>query len=291
LGHEAGNGTTQSIGLRFGGRHRVGSDVQVLMGVGSLLALLAVAVGLAVVVIVAFENDATGDARRHTLYATAINEAALSAKSIANHQRGYLHSGDPQYLGQIRTDTAEARSSFADAAGYGVGAPQREAARESRTGFEVWLRALRADVAAYRSGSKEEAIQASLGSTRQLRKAYEQSLADAHALGVRSIESSTQSLSSSAKRSVTMLCAYLAFALFVGAALALWVVRAILRPAFTLSQNAIQVVSTGYVLVGADHRGNDHGISVVVPIEAVNALAESALETQEALRPGSSPPP
>jgi CHASE3 domain sensor protein len=288
LGHETGSGTTQNVGLRFGGRHRVGSDVQVLLGIGSLFALLAVAVGLAVALIVAFEDDATGDARRHALYATAINEAALSAKGIANDYRGYLHSGDSEYLGQIRTRTAEARRSFRVAAGYAAGAPQREAVRESRSGFEIWLHALGGDIAAYRRGSKEEAIQASLGSTRRLRKTYEQSLADAYALGMRSIEASTRSLSSSATRSVTMLFVYLAVALFVGVAIALWVVRAILRPAFALSQSAIEVLNTGYVLVGGGSSGSHHGMSVVVPIEAVNALAESALETQESLGPGNS---
>jgi methyl-accepting chemotaxis protein len=108
---------TKEIGtLRSHGRHRLASDVQVLIGVGSLLALLAVAVGLAVILIVSFEDDATGDARRHVLYATAINEAALSAKGIANDQRGFLLSGNPEYLGEIRARTTEARSAFALAA-------------------------------------------------------------------------------------------------------------------------------------------------------------------------------
>ena len=134
----------------------------------------------------------------------------------------------------------------------------------------------------YRRGERERAIQASLGPTRQLRKIYEQSLADTYALGVRSIDSATNSLSSSASRSVTALLTYLAVALVLGVALALWVVRAILRPAFTLSQNAIEVLTQGRVLVDEDERGSHHGISVVVPLEVVNALADSALETQEA---------
>jgi methyl-accepting chemotaxis protein len=281
--------TTEVSRLRSDGRHRLASDVQVLIGVGSLLALLAVAVGLAVILIVSFEDDATGDARRNVLYATAINEAALSAKGIANDQRGFLLSGNPEYLGEIRARTAEARSSFALAATYAVGAPQREAVRESRAGFERWLRVLNGDIAAYRRGSREQATQATLGSTRQLRKTYEQSLALAYALGVRSIESATTSLSSSASRSVTILLTYLAVALVLGVAVALWVIRAILRPAFTLSQNAIEVLTQGRVLVNEDDRGSHHGVSVVVPIEVVNALAESALETQEGLRPGSEP--
>ena len=280
---------TQAVGLRYDGRRRLASDVQVLIGVGSLLALLAVAVGLAVVLIVSFEDDATDDTHSHVLYATAIHEAALSAKAIANHQRGFLLSGDPVYLSEIRTASAEARSEFAAAASSASGAAQHKAVRESRTGFERWLRVMAADLAAYRRGSREPAIQASLGSTRQLRKTYEQSLAAAYTLGVRSIESATNSLSSSASRSVTVLLTYLALALVLGIAVALWVVRAILRPAFTLSQNAIEVLTQGRVLVDEDERGSHYGVSVVVPIEVVNALAASALETQRNLHRGSEP--
>jgi len=289
MGHETVSGNTHRRRLRSGLRHRLASDVQVLIGVGSLLALLAVAVGLAVILIVSFEDDATEDTHRHVLYATAIHEAALSAKGIANHQRGFLSSGSSEYLSEIRTGTADARSEFTLAASYAVGASQRQAVKESRANFERWLRTMTADLASYRRGNREQAIEASLGSTRQLRKTYEQSLADAYALGVRSIESATASLSTSATRSVTVLLTYLAVALVIGVAVALWVVRAILRPAFTLSQNAIEVLTQGRVLVNEDDQGSHHGISVVVPIEVVNALAESALETQEGLRPGSLP--
>jgi methyl-accepting chemotaxis protein len=257
----------------------------VLIGIGSLLALLAVAVGLAVILIVSVEDDATEVVHRHVLFSTAVHEAALSAKGIANDQRGFLLSGNPEYLSEIRTRTGEARSAFALAASYAVGASQREGLRASRAGFERWLRVLNGDIAAFRRGSREQAIEASLGSTRQLRKSYEQSLAHTYALGVRSIESATDSLSSSASRAVTMLVVYLAVALVVGVAVALWVVRALLRPAFTLSRHAIDLLTQGLVLVDEDDRGSHHGVAVVVPIEVVNALAESALETQEKQRP------
>lgn len=276
-----------SEGLKANGRHRLASGVQVLMGVGGLLALLAVAVGLAVVLIVSIEGDANVG-NRHVIYSTAIHEAALSAKGIANDQRGYLLSGDTEYVDEIRTRTAEARSSFGIAAHYATGS-QREAVRTSRQGFERWLRALNEDIAAYRRGDREQAIAATLGSTRELRKRYEESLAYAYGLGVRSIESSTQTLSSSASRSVTLLLTYLAVALVIGVAVALWVVRVILRPAFTLSRNAIEVLMQGRLLVDEDDQGSHHGVAVVVPIEVVNALADSAIETQEGLRPGGRP--
>jgi methyl-accepting chemotaxis protein len=257
--------------------------------VGSLLALLAVAVGLAVVQIVSLEDDATDDAQRHVLYATAIHEAALSAKGIANDQRGFLLSGNPEYLGEIRQRTDEARAAFASAASYASGAEQLEAVRQSEAGFERWLRVLNGDIAAYRAGARQKAIDASLTSTRQLRKRYEESLRHTYTLGVRSIESATSSLSSSASRSVTILLAYLGLALMLGVAVALWVVRAILRPAFTLSRDAIELLTQGRVLVDEDDRGSHYGVSVVVPIEVVNALAASALQTQEALKRGGEP--
>jgi methyl-accepting chemotaxis protein len=264
---------------------RLASDLQVLIGVGGLVALLAVAVGIAVFLIVSLEGDARDVSHRHVQYATEVHEAALSAKGIANDYRGYLLSGNPEFLEEIEMRTVEARSAFALAATYAVGASQRNAVDEARAGFDVWLRALHADIAAFQRGSEERAIKASLGSTRQLRKTYERSLADAYLLGVRSIDSATDSVSSSASRSVNLLLVYLAVALLVGIAVALWVVRAILRPAFVLSRNAMEVLTRGRLLVADDGTGTHHGVAVEVPVDVVNALAESAMEAQEGLRP------
>jgi methyl-accepting chemotaxis protein len=271
-------------GPQWSGRHRLASDTKVLAGVGALLALLAVAVAVAVVLIVSLEDDANELSERHVLYAAAVHEAALSAKGMANDQRGYLLSGRTQYLDELHARTGETRTAFEEAATFAVGESQRDAVRESRAGFERWLQALNADIAAYQSGSREEAIEASLGSTRQLRKTYEQSLAHAYTLGVRSIDSATDSIASSASRSVTILLAYLALALATGVGVALWVVRAVLKPAFVLSQNAVEVLTRSRVLVEEDDRGSHHGVAVEVPLEVVNALAESALQAQDALR-------
>ena len=178
---------------------------------------------------------------------------------------------------------------FTDASSYAVETSHQEAVQESYAGFERWLRMLNRDIAAFRRGEREQAIEASLGSTRELRKTYEQSLARAYELGVRSIDEDTSALSASATRSVTFLLAYLAIALVVGIAVALWVVRTILKPAFVLSRNALEVLMQGRVLVEEDDRGSHHATTVEVPIEVVNALADSALEAQEALRPGGDP--
>jgi methyl-accepting chemotaxis protein len=282
-------GERERVGrMPWTGRVRLASDRQVLIAVGGLLALLAVGVAVAVFLIVSLEDNATDVSHRHVQYTTAIHEAALSAKAMANETRGFLLSGNSEYLEQLEADTVEARSAFTVAARSAVNASQRDAVDEARAGFERWLQALRGDIAAYRRGFEERAVQASLGSTRQLRKAYERTLADAYGLGVSSIDSATNSLSSSATRSVTILLAYLGFALVAGVAVTLWVVRGILKPALVLSQNAIEVLTRGRLLVEDDAQGSHHAVAVEVPVEVVNALAESALETQEGLRPGRS---
>jgi methyl-accepting chemotaxis protein len=261
----------------------------VAVALGCLVTSLAGAVGIAVFLIVGLKDDTTYLAHRHVQYATAIHEAALSAKGIANNERGYLISGRSEFLAQLEVRTVEARAAFAAADGYATGAAEREAVSDARAGFDRWMGALRPELAAYRSGFEERAIETSLGRTRQLRKRYEDSLARAHALGLQSIEEATSSVSASASRSVTILLVYLALALAVGVLVALWVVRTILKPAYDLSRDAFNVLMQARVLVEEDARGSHHAVGVEVPIEAVNALGDSVLEAQEALGTGSRP--
>ena len=134
------SGTASGNQLRRTGRLRLASDVQVLIGVGSLLALLAVAVGVAVFLIVSLEDNATNLSNRHVQYATAIHEAALSAKGMANDQRGFLLSGNTEFLAELEVRTAEARSAFDSASGNAVEASEVEAAAQARSEFERWLR-------------------------------------------------------------------------------------------------------------------------------------------------------
>jgi hypothetical protein len=68
-------------------RRRLGPELQVLVGLGSLVALLAGAVGVAVFLIVGLTDNTTDLSRPHVEYATSIQEAALGAKAIANFER------------------------------------------------------------------------------------------------------------------------------------------------------------------------------------------------------------
>jgi methyl-accepting chemotaxis protein len=263
----------------------------VLAGLGGLLALLAGAVAAAVILIIGLGNDTETFSERHVHYATAIHEAALNAKTMANHERGFLISGDPEFIEELDELTIDARVAFGSADRYAAGALQREAANEAHAGFERWVRALNAELADYRAGFQKRAVETALGPTRELRKSYEQSLERAHAIGLSSIESASDSASASASRSVTILLVYLAVALVVGVVVVFWVAHTFLEPTYDLTRNALNVISRSQILVEDDGRGSHTAIAVQVPIEVVNDLAESAIETREILRAGRHPAP
>jgi methyl-accepting chemotaxis protein len=277
--------------FRGSGRRRLPPDVQVLAGLGGLLALLAGAVAAAVVLIVALESDAETFSERHVQYATSVHEASLAAKTMANHERGFLISGDPEFIDELDELTIEARVAFDSADRYAVGALQREAARESHIGFERWLKSLNAVLADYQAGNRDRAVKTALGPTRQLRKSYERSLERAHSIGLSSIDSATDSVSESAARSVRILLVYLAIALVVGVGVVFWVAHAVLRPTQNLTRNALNVVNRSFVLVEDDGSGSHTAVAVQVPIEAVSDLAESAIEARGVLRASGHPTP
>lgn len=227
-------GTLRSGGGRLGLSRRLTPDLQVLVGLGGLLGLVAAAVLVAVLLIVGLRNDATELAGRQVEYASAVDTAALSAKGIANDERGFLMSGRVEFLQQIEDRTAAARSAFDAAALQASDGPQRRAVDEARAGFERWMDALSAELATFQRGNHQAAVRASLGSTRALRKNYEASLARAGALGHRAIEAATSSMWASSSRSVAILLVYLLVALVAGLGVMLWIVRTILRPAHTL---------------------------------------------------------
>jgi CHASE3 domain sensor protein len=219
--------------LRLPGR-RLTPDLQVLVGVGGLLGLVAAAVAVAVLLIVGLRNDATELVGREVAYANAVDTAALNAKGIANDERGFVMSGRDEFLTQIENHAAAARAAFDAAALRASDGSRRRAVGEARAGFERWMDALSAELATFRAGDREAAVRASLGQTRALRETYEASLARADALGPRGIESASSSVSATSTRSVGILLAYLFVALVAGLGLALWIVRTILRPASTL---------------------------------------------------------
>jgi methyl-accepting chemotaxis protein len=210
----------------------ISPDVKVLAAVASLVMLLVIAIALAIVFIVALGTSANV-AERQARYSAAIDAAALYAKAMANDERGFLISGSPEFLAQIEVRTELARTAFA-AAAEAADASQRSTVAEAREGFERWLDTLETELTTYQAGGEEAAIETSLGPSRTLRHAYEGWLADAKALGVDAFQDATASVSGASTFSVMVLLGYLVLAVALAIVIALWVVRTVLQPAYSL---------------------------------------------------------
>ncbi len=213
---------------------RVPLGFQVWAGVGVLLALLAGISLLAIFLVNGLKGDQTRLNDQDVPYASAVATAALNAKGAANDQRGFLMTGDRGFVAEADRRIGEARSAFATAATAAVSAEQRRAVGQARAGFEGWVQVVQREIATFQAGDHTGPIRASLGPDRQLRKLYEQSLANAQALGSRSIRSTDSSVSAALSRSVRTLLGGLAIALAVGLGVAFWLVHSIAMPVYRL---------------------------------------------------------
>ena len=215
-------------------RGRLPMGYQVLLGVGSLLALLAVSILVAILLVVGVKHDETHLNDRDVPYASAVATAALTAKGIANDQRGFLLTGDPTFTDEADRRITAARSAFAAAASTAADAGQRQALNEARAGFERWVRAVHSEIATFTAGDARGAVTMSLGPDRELRKSYEASLARAQTLGANSIQSAQNSVAAASSRSVRILLTYLLIAMTIGVGIAYWLVRSIALPVYRL---------------------------------------------------------
>jgi hypothetical protein len=82
----------------------------------------------------------------------------------------------------------------------------------------------------FRRGERRVAVASALGPDRALRKSYEVSLAKAHALATRAIDSDKNSVAAASSRSITILLTCLLAGLLIGSAVAVWIIRTILQP-------------------------------------------------------------
>jgi methyl-accepting chemotaxis protein len=207
-------------------------DVKVLGAIASLVILLVIAVAIAIALVITIGNNANL-AERQARFTDAVKAASLHAKGLANDERGYLISGNDEFLSQMDGRIDLARGAF-ESAEQSASPNQRATVAEAREHFERWLDALEEEIALYQSGETEAAIEASLGPTRTLRKSYEGWLSDATSLGTAAFQDATSAVSTAAIASVLILVGYLLVAVVVGGFIGLWIVRTVLRPAYAL---------------------------------------------------------
>jgi CHASE3 domain sensor protein len=201
-------------------RRRLSLRYQVALGVGSLLALLVMAMLVAIALVVAVKTDERHGDDRELPYASAVATAALNAKGVANDQRGFLLTGDPTFIHEADRRISDARAALAAAMNAAADPAQRRAANDARSGFERWVQTMQGEFATFQAGDRHRAIATSLGPDRALRKTYERSLANAQALGAHSTESATSPAAATSSRWAWILVACLLAALVIGVGVA-----------------------------------------------------------------------
>lgn len=188
-----------------------------------VFAMLVAAIAGAIFAIFSLTRDQAQLQERNVPYAVAISSAALNAKGIANDERGFLLSGDREFLDEIDQRLLNVRTAFAAAAIAADGERQSRAVFVARVRFERWVSALEKELATFRAGDRAAARRAALGRGRTLRKQYEASLAEAQSVAKIAIQLRRNALASSGW--AIMLLAALVVMVAVGTAVTFWLVR------------------------------------------------------------------
>lgn len=161
---------------------------QIVMAVGVIIALLATLVVVAVVSLLSLREDQVQLQDRNVPYAVAIATAALNAKGMANDERGYLISGNREFLNEFDQRLINTRTAFAEAVIAADGDKQHRAVTEAHAGFEDWVWAVRGAFKTFENGERRNATRTALGPVRELRKEYEAKIMDAQAVATTAIE-------------------------------------------------------------------------------------------------------
>lgn len=204
-------------------RGRVPVSLPVLAAIGVLFAALAASIVIAGMSILSLSHDQAELQDKNVPYAVAIATAALNAKGMANDERGYLISGNREFLEEFDQRLLNVRTAFAAALIAADGEPQEDAVARAQGGFEDWVWAVRGEFRTFQSGKREAATQAALGPGRTLRKSYERSLVDAEAVASTALQLRHNPLASTGWASILLISLLVVLAICAG--MALWLMR------------------------------------------------------------------
>jgi methyl-accepting chemotaxis protein len=225
--------------------------------------------------------------RQYLPHLDALSQAALHAKGAANDERGYLLTGDPKYV-QEAADRMGKASEALDAA-IAADPAEKDVVEEIRAGMDAWLQAAQAEFALL--PQDRAAALAAAGSTRDLRKAYEEQLStalDTSRAEVDAAVSASEDAAAAASRNLVIL---LVAAVAVAIAVTWWISRAISRPVGQLSRVLI-AAAEGDLSVRAADGGRDEFGQLATRLnrtlesngEALRTIEESAATLAEASR-------
>jgi methyl-accepting chemotaxis protein len=195
----------------------------VLASVGILVAMLAVSILVAVFSTLSLREDQAQLQEHNVPYAVGIATAALNAKGMANDERGFLISGNQEFVEEFDQRLLNVRTAFAEASIAAADDVQHRAVSEAHAGFERWVWAVQTQFKTFQRGDRQKATRAALGPSRALRKDYEASLAEAQAVATIAIQLRRNSFASS--EWVLILLATLLAVLVISLVATIWLVR------------------------------------------------------------------
>lgn len=205
--------------------------VKVTIAAAGMAVLLVATTAGAVFAVAEMGHDQQQITRGELSYGDEVADAALNAKGIANDERGFLLSGTRSYLTEAEQRLVLARASLSRAQRAAASGEQLSAVASAHQGFERWVSTLfDKEIAAFERGDRAEAVRLSLGETRELRKSYEASLAEAQSVGEAERVAAQRSIARESARSVEALILALLFSIAVGTVISIWLVRAIALP-------------------------------------------------------------
>jgi methyl-accepting chemotaxis protein len=199
---------------------------RLLLGFLLVLGLLAASAALAGVQVRRLQHTRHQELARTVPFVTGLQQAAVAAKAAANDERGYLLTGDVQFLQEFEQRLTRVTGGLRQArAAEPAQSTQLDAIA---AGVDAWARAVRAEFAAYRA-EPAAATKRALGPNRKLRKSYEALLEAAIAAGNAELgkASSFDRTATAVQRNLWLA---LAVATVVGVATVLRLTRTTVRP-------------------------------------------------------------
>jgi methyl-accepting chemotaxis protein len=185
--------------------------------------VLAAAIVVALLAVASLSRDHADLQERNVPFAIAISTAALNAKAMANHERGYLLSGRREFIEEFEQGLLDVRTAFAAALITADGERQAAAAFKANAGFERWVWAVQGQFRTYQAGQRRAATTAALNRGRTLRKTYEASFADAKVVASNAIRMRNNPFASTGWVAIFLVSLFVVLAVCVG--LTLWLIQ------------------------------------------------------------------
>jgi methyl-accepting chemotaxis protein len=220
------------------------SAMSIRSRLATLIASCVVLMGLVVAYTTSSVADLSAAQRRVAVeasgYLTGLSAAALAAKSAANDERGFLLTGEQKYADEARQRRTAERDGLAKAHAAAAGDTERTAVERIEAGLAAFNSGLDKIFAMY-SADRAGAIALSVGSNRDLRKAYESEFDAANKVADEAVAATSAKANRIAGHIRTVLLVLLVLLVVVGSAAGTAIVRSIGRPL----ARAIDVLEAG----------------------------------------------